>query len=116
MLFKQFCCSKGVVILSTHLTYKEIGTNVLRTMAYEKNTNVPIVIDPASLSDGTNESQGRYIWKYQPVLNSQMADPIMQDKHSKKRHSTICKMKTNVSLFILNETFSYIMLITPMMR
>jgi len=43
----------------TYLTYKEIGTNVLRTIAYEKNTRVPMVIDPAILSDGTNESQGK---------------------------------------------------------
>lgn len=45
----------------THLTYNEIGTNVLRTMAYEKNTNVPIVIAPVNLSDGTRESHGRYV-------------------------------------------------------
>lgn len=77
----------------------------MRTIAYEKNTNVPIVIDPASLSDGINESQGKYNWKYQPVLNSQIADPIMQDKHSKKSNSTICKMKTNISFLILNEIF-----------
>lgn len=46
-------------VLHTYLTYKEIGTNVLRTMAYEKNTKVPIVIDPAILSDGTSESHGK---------------------------------------------------------
>lgn len=73
----------------TNLTYKEIGTNVLRTMAYEKNTNVPMVIDPVNLSGGTSESQGKYIWKSQPVLYSQKTDPIMQDRHNKKRNNTI---------------------------
>lgn len=73
----------------THLTYKEIGTNVLRTMAYEKNTKVPIVKDPTALSDGTRESQGKYVWKYQPVLYSQITDPIIQDKQSTKSNNTI---------------------------
>jgi len=89
-------------IHSTHLTYKEIGTNVLRTMAYEKNTKVPMVIDPAILSDGTSESQGKYVWKYQPVLNSQKTDPIIQDRQSKKRNNTICGKATktnNIKLY-----------------
>lgn len=73
----------------TNLTYKEIGTNVLRTMAYEKNTNVPMVIDPVNLSGGTSESQGKYFWKFQPVLYSQIVDPIIQDRHNKKRNNTI---------------------------
>lgn len=88
-------------------------------MAYEKNTKVPIVIAPVSLSDGTNESQGKYIWKCQPVLYSQMADPIIQLKQSKKRNSTIYKQtKTNISLNTLNGfLFLFnIVPITPMIR
>lgn len=50
-----------------------------------------MVIDPVNLSGGTSESQGKYIWKSQPVLYSQKTDPIMQDKHNKKRNSTIWK-------------------------
>jgi len=81
----------------THLTYKEIGTNVLRTMAYEKNTRVPMVIDPAILSDGTRESQGKYVWKCQPVLYSQITDPIIQDRQSKNRNNTICGKTTKTN-------------------
>lgn len=86
-----------ITINYTYLTYKEIGTNVLRTMAYEKNTKVPMVIDPAILSDGTSESQGKYVWKYQPVLNSQKTDPIIQDRQSKKRNNTICGKTTKTN-------------------
>jgi len=63
-------------------------------MAYEKNTNVPMVTDPVTLSDGTKESHGRYVWKYQPVLNSQTTDPIMQVKQSRNRNITICGKPT----------------------
>lgn len=74
----------------THLTYREIGTSVLRTMAYEKNTSVPMVMAPDIRSDGTSESHGRYVWKYQPVLYSQTTDPIIQDKQSRNKNNTIC--------------------------
>jgi len=86
------------MIYITYLTYKEIGTNVLRTIAYEKNTKMPIVIAPATLSDGTKESHGKYVWKYQPVLYSQRTDPTIQDKQSTKRNNTIC-IKSYIRFF-----------------
>lgn len=39
-------------------TYNEIGTTVLATIAYEKNTNKPIIVGPRTGSFGIIFSQG----------------------------------------------------------
>lgn len=33
-------------MLTSTETYKEIGTTVFKTIAYEKNTNKPMIVDP----------------------------------------------------------------------
>jgi len=58
-----------------------------------------MVIDPAILSDGTSESQGKYVWKFQPVWYSQITDPIIHDRQSKKRNNTICGTTTKTKIF-----------------
>lgn len=47
----------------TYLTYREIGTTVFRTMAYEKKTKRAITAAPPAGSGGTRLSHGRKILK-----------------------------------------------------
>ena len=44
----------------SYLTYRDIGTTVFRTMAYEKKTNREITVAPPSLSFGISISHSRY--------------------------------------------------------
>lgn len=45
--------------LETYLTYNEMGTTVLSTMAYEKKTSNEITVAPVTGSSGINEAHGR---------------------------------------------------------
>lgn len=60
-----------------------------------------MVMDPATLLDGTRESHGKYVWKYHPVLYSHITDPTIHDKHSRKRNSTICNLATENKIHMI---------------
>ena len=60
-LMRNDCASR----ITSTLTYNEMGTTVLRTMAYEKKMSKAIMVEPAAAdSVGMSGSHGKYGLKY----------------------------------------------------
>jgi len=69
-----------------------MGTTVFRIIAYEKKTKRDMIIAPSTGSLGTRESQGRKERKYWPIIVSQTAQAIVQNRHMDSKKKTIYKI------------------------
>lgn len=91
-LMRKLCTKR---ITSTD-TYRDMGTTVFSTMAYEKNTSRAMIVAPPRGSEGTSVSQGRNVWKYRPTRDSQIPQATIQKRHMDNKKNTICNKQTYI--------------------